>query len=304
MQIIKNYKNKSNCKKIKNKKSAQSAMEYLMTYGWAILIIAVILVVLFHMGVFNTSIGLKASPGSCNVNRPYGPGTIRYISVQGASCNKEPEYVATLTTNSYITAPLPLLNNSVSVFTWVNTDGYIYSSFRVPVVMNNRISLYLWDNNHQAYNILAMVWNTAGVNSIEFGSSINNIFIKVGWHQIGFTYNNSSIVIYVDGAQAASEKFTGGILQNTNPISIGGDWNAWFNGSISNVQIYNTSLSTNDIQALYQKGIGGAPIDLDHLVGWWPLNGNANDYSGNGYNSTLVSGVSYYSSWENTYTPP
>jgi hypothetical protein len=34
-------------------KKAQSAMEYLMTYGWAILIIAVVLGVLFSMGVFS-----------------------------------------------------------------------------------------------------------------------------------------------------------------------------------------------------------------------------------------------------------
>jgi len=34
---------------------AQSAMEYLMTYGWAILIIAVVLGALFELGVFNSS---------------------------------------------------------------------------------------------------------------------------------------------------------------------------------------------------------------------------------------------------------
>ena len=33
----------------------QSAMEYLMTYGWAILIIAVVIAVLFTLGVFNAS---------------------------------------------------------------------------------------------------------------------------------------------------------------------------------------------------------------------------------------------------------
>ncbi len=36
-------------------KKAQSAMEYLMTYGWAILIIAVTLSVLFSLGVFNSN---------------------------------------------------------------------------------------------------------------------------------------------------------------------------------------------------------------------------------------------------------
>ena len=35
------------------RQKAQSAMEYLMTYGWAILIIAVVLGALFSLGVFN-----------------------------------------------------------------------------------------------------------------------------------------------------------------------------------------------------------------------------------------------------------
>ncbi len=34
---------------------AQSAMEYLMTYGWAILIIAIVLVALFELGIFGGS---------------------------------------------------------------------------------------------------------------------------------------------------------------------------------------------------------------------------------------------------------
>ena len=46
---------------------AQSAMEYLMTYGWAILIIAVVLGALFSLGVFSGSslLGTScvASPG-------------------------------------------------------------------------------------------------------------------------------------------------------------------------------------------------------------------------------------------------
>jgi len=40
---------------------AQSAMEYLMTYGWAILIIAIVLAALFSLGVFNSSSFLGTS---------------------------------------------------------------------------------------------------------------------------------------------------------------------------------------------------------------------------------------------------
>ncbi|MGC8622958.1 MAG: hypothetical protein ACP5UC_03285, partial [Candidatus Micrarchaeia archaeon] len=76
-----------------------------------------------------------------------------------------------------------------------------------------------------------------------------------------------------------------------------------FAGSIANMQIYNTSLSANEIQALYQEGIGGAPINLQNLVAWYPLNGNANDYSGNG-NNGVPNGVNFVSNWYSGYTPP
>ena len=77
----------------------------------------------------------------------------------------------------------------------------------------------------------------------------------------------------------------------------------YFSGSISNAQLYNTSLSSNDIQALYQEGIGGAPIDLRNLVGWWPLNGNANDYSGNNNNGKAIN-VTYTTGWYSGYIAP
>ena len=38
---------------LSQRSKAQSAMEYLMTYGWAILVIAVVLGALFELGVFS-----------------------------------------------------------------------------------------------------------------------------------------------------------------------------------------------------------------------------------------------------------
>ena len=75
----------------------------------------------------------------------------------------------------------------------------------------------------------------------------------------------------------------------------------YFAGMIADLQIYNTSLDYASVNALYQEGIGGAPIDLQNLVGWWPLNGNANDYSGNG-NDGVPTNVVFTSSWINGYT--
>ena len=64
------------------------------------------------------------------------------------------------------------------------------------------------------------------------------------------------------------------------------------NGMISNVQIYDSNFSSNKISTLYSEGIGSAPFSASGLVGWWPLDGNANDYSGNSNN-----GVSYNVQW-------
>ncbi len=43
---------------------------------------------------------------------------------------------------------------------------------------------------------------------------------------------------------------------------------------------------------------------MQNLVGWWPLNGNAKDYSGNGNNGQINGEVSFVSNWWSGYTPP
>ncbi|MEM3237138.1 MAG: LamG domain-containing protein, partial [Candidatus Micrarchaeaceae archaeon] len=73
-----------------------------------------------------------------------------------------------------------------------------------------------------------------------------------------------------------------------------------FNGSIANFQIYNTALPPSAVQTLYAGGISGTPISNAGLVGWWPLNGNANDYSGNGNNGTATN-VGYVGVVSRTY---
>ncbi len=54
---------------------AQSALEYMMTYGWAILIIVVVAVVLYSMGIFNPR-------ASAATSTDFGP-----FAVNAAICN-------------------------------------------------------------------------------------------------------------------------------------------------------------------------------------------------------------------------
>jgi hypothetical protein len=129
------------------------------------------------------------------------------------------------------------------------------------------------------------------------------------WYFIAATYNSGSPTeFYINGIQYPGPTESGVMTTGTSgPLQIGpaiSNGNNALNGMIANVQIYNTSLSANEIQALYLEGIGGAPINLQHLVAWWPLNGNANDYSGNGNNGKIIGNVNFVSNWYNGYTPP
>ena len=116
------------------------------------------------------------------------------------------------------------------------------------------------------------------------------------------------MTLYVDGKQEGQQVGMGvPVLTNTNPIWIlsplGGGC-ACYPGDISNLQFYNVSLSQPEIQALYLEGIGGAPVRPQDIVGWWPMNGNMNDYSGNNDNGQTYNGAFYTSSWEGSYTAP
>jgi hypothetical protein len=122
--------------------------------------------------------------------------------------------------------------------------------------------------------------------------------------------SGSGAKVYLDGVLNFQSETCGAFADKGYPLYIGSDpldtpnGNNWFQGSIADVQVYNTSLSTNDVQYLYMEGIGGAPILSDGLVGWWPLNGNANDYSGNNNNGQVMGGVTYTTSWTQGYSPP
>ncbi|MDE1762226.1 MAG: LamG domain-containing protein [Candidatus Micrarchaeota archaeon] len=110
------------------------------------------------------------------------------------------------------------------------------------------------------------------------------------WNHLVFAVNDTvqTGVLYVNGVQKAT---VAGISvsrsPNTNPLTIGGySWDGYSNSLISNVQIYGSPLSSGQVSQLYNEGIQGLPLQANSLAGWWPLNGNANDYSGNGNNGT------------------
>ncbi len=271
-----------------------------MTYGWAILIIAVVLIALFQLGVFNGSnLAPKAQPGSCEVVK-----NTQGTSLAGQCDNNIPQYVAQFNgQSSYIgtgTAGLP--TSPLTISAWVYPTSLSQQSYGGgtggTIIEGNQ-------NGGSAGYILGIKntgliwwWPSGGNASYSTGTvSLNR------WTYVTITYDGTNLKIYFNGNLDSSQSSS--TPQALTFMDIGGkSWiTGYFNGSLSNVQIYNTSLSANDVAALYQEGIGGHPLAINNLVGWWPLNGNANDYSGNNNDGTATD-VAYTGSWTSGYSTP
>jgi len=265
-----------------------------MTYGWAILIIALSLAVLYSLGIMNPKNFIPRSPpGSCFVFRPNGPGTTDFVSLQG-TCGYLPMYVASFNgVNAYISLPALFPNSGVCNLTlvaWSYDIGMNSSGARGGVVAG-------WSNGwaNIEYNDASLRFelrNSSTGNAVFISSNYKN-----RWLFTALVLNNGYPKGYINGNNVWNSVYVGCIGLTNWKI---GSWDRYFNGSIANVQIYNTALTPQEIQYLYQQGLGGGPIRIGSLVGWWPLNGDAKDYSGNNNHGTIYGGVTFIQN----YNPP
>lgn len=293
--------------KMKNSRS-QSAMEYLLTYGWALLIVAVAFSALFLLGVFNPNyFSPKAPTGSCSISRPFGPGTTRLLSLSGTCNNEIPQYVMKLdgATSYANTSVLPLLlvgANSITISAWINPASF--ASAGIILHHEKDYSIVISNTGNVAYA------NNANWNYGNFGYT--NIGLQTSqWQHLVLTQNTNTVKIYLNGVLKSTKTFDARTAPTNYPFYIGvyvesGVSNAlssYYNGKMADVQLYNVSLPTNSVFQLYLEGIGGVPIDYGNLLGWWPLNGDVNDYSGN-LNNGAASNAIYINDWYLSYTPP
>lgn len=288
---------------------SQSAMEYLMTYGWAILVVAIVLVAMIQLGVLGAPLAAQTIPaGSCQIIK-----TTAGTSLAGQCNNNLPQYVAYSgnSLSDYINVNGDFFSGySFTISGWVEWNSSVLASSPILPGNPNHVDLTFIESNSQV---------NFGIRSDQFEIQYCGWQCPLGggpkitgntWHDMVLTWNNQShtLTVFEDGAQMISAVAASvNIIENT-PIRLAGGagigcCNEAMDGLVSNVQLYNTSLSSNEINALYLEGIGGAPIDPTHVAGWWPLNGNAQDYSGNGHGGAPI-GISYTNSWMSGYVQP
>ena len=280
---------------------SQSAMEYLMTYGWSILVIAVAMGLLFQLGVLNpTNFGPRSQPGNCKVVRIAGEAN------DEGTCGTLPESVAQFNgQNSGIDAGSSALlrPSQVSVSAWLQTSTVVSWGLVVEYVYSSSGwgSYYLSQGSGGTSSHILFGTSPDGVHAF----SVTGPVITDGkWHSIIGTYNGLQSYVYVDGIQygPSSSSSIGYDLTKNLRIASGASFSP-LAGYLSNIQIYNTSLDANQVLALYQEGIGGAPVAPQYVVGWWPLNGDMNDYSGNN-NVGTPTNVIFTNAWTSGYTTP
>jgi hypothetical protein len=201
----------------------------------------------------------------------------------------QPNYVAKFDgKSSYIeTQATENLGTSFSIGFWINPKLYNYGDPLSAGTTDKWLSFITFADGHMGY---ALGSGSAWGNGVTTSSGIltNNT-----WYYVVGTDNNGLIQLFINGISV-------GTASNNYPlnqvISIGARGSGvfyYFNGSISNVQIYNTAISANQVQQLYQEGISGPPITSNGLVGWWSLDGNAQDYSGNNNNGVIYGNLNF-----------
>ncbi|MDE1860905.1 MAG: hypothetical protein KGH72_04290 [Candidatus Micrarchaeota archaeon] len=280
----------------------QSAMEYLTTYGWMIIVIIVAVTALFALGVFNLqSYSPKASSGTCFVSRPNGPNTTAFIALDGGCDNLLPRYAMSTR------APFVLTCN----------PGTVPIRINMTIARLNALTLSWWSStsNPNASGTIVHLdsSNAGGVSCVGnlctvAGSSVSPApaMLSSGWIYYALTMDNSGkSVLYIDGKPGPTGGGTSP-LTSVDYMTIGAYSSACakdFNGSIANVQLYNSSLDANTINTMYYYGIGADPIFVNNLVGWWQLNGDVQDWSGD-MNNGATTNVIFNTQWYTNYVPP
>jgi len=103
------------------------------------------------------------------------------------------------------------------------------------------------------------------------------------WHHACITYDGNILKLYVDGSEDTAGNFPytiGATTSTDTPVRIGGmNHNAkYFNGSISNVSIWNAALTSSQVREIYNEGL---PSNLNshsaysNLISWWQLGSNS-----------------------------
>ncbi len=186
----------------KDSSKGQSAMEYLMTYGWSILVIAIALVSLFELGFFNASSGAPsvciAETGFlCTETNLYNTGIMSMTFAQSLNPTMEINGVACTQNN---TAPTTFQYVNITSFEGEDT-AITFQCITTPITVGFKFSGDVWirysSNNQNLIDKYAIV--TASAKAMPF--SVFGSFY-VGDHCRTLIMNPNGEELYIAGCNS------------------------------------------------------------------------------------------------------
>lgn len=101
------------------------------------------------------------------------------------------------------------------------------------------------------------------------------------WAHIVFTYDGNTMTLYVNGNTIGTTAYVASPSSSGTAFNIGRRWDLpnYFNGSISDVRLYNRAISAAEVVALYGQYNPAVKADSggNGLIGQWKFNGNYRD---------------------------
>lgn len=212
-----------------------------------------------------TSSGMTAAnlvQSNLNILSPYSryaldfDGTNDYIETSGPN----------FTTAFSFSCWFKTSNVSANQTIWSIADGTTAKSFLRVVGTNYRLKIF--DSTSASINV----------------ETTTSIPIDGNWHHACFTAdgtsNTNGIILYLDGSPVAQGTLLNSGYVSTNKNFIGSyvGTQRYFDGSLSNISVWNAALTSAQVTEIYNNGL---PSNLNNhsaysnLVGWWQLGENS-----------------------------
>lgn len=148
-------------------------------------------------------------------------------------------------------------------------DGY--SGYELALASRNGYSQPAWFR-YSTTN----AFQDVGVNSWRFDTD--------KWYHAVGTWDGTMLRYYVNGRSLDETVSSAPIINNTKDLVVGQN-GGQFVGEVDDVCIWDRGLSIAQVTTLYRSGITGSLTN--GLVGWWKMDGDCQDSSGNGNHGFL-----------------
>ncbi|MBW2979781.1 right-handed parallel beta-helix repeat-containing protein, partial [Candidatus Woesearchaeota archaeon] len=187
-------------------------------------------------------------------------------------------------------------------FSWTTSESFTMATWINPASTSNVGSILAKRAQEQSYSLntddgndLYFYYTDYGVQLISLSDS--NRLTAGNWYFVTVTYDGSVARMYTDGNLVATDSDVSGTFSPGGEnlyVGYGGydpedsEVNAYFNGTIDEVLIFNRSLNSNEVKKLYQNGLSSLSSNETITHESWKCSVTPNDgyTDGETYNSS------------------